>query len=85
MRAQEWSTLLLPELGLPGRQPEDPAVFPLQACAKYGRWREAYVPPGALELFVLLEREAIVRASAPQLARRSDELFVVDRVAADVG
>ncbi|MER6085437.1 site-specific integrase [Streptomyces sp. NPDC001833] len=50
MRIQEWSTLLLPELGLAvGRRPAA-ADVDLAACAKYGRPRMVYVPRDAMEL-----------------------------------
>ncbi|MFF7728810.1 site-specific integrase [Streptomyces sp. NPDC008001] len=50
MRAQEWSTLLLPELGLmAGDRPRTTDVD-LAACAKQKRPRSVYVPVGAMEL-----------------------------------
>jgi hypothetical protein len=47
MRPQEWRTLLLPELGGDTRRPGEPAVFTAQACAKYGKRREVFVPSAA--------------------------------------
>jgi len=88
MRLQEWSTLLLPELGEGRRRPGEPVTFTLQKCAKYEIAREVYVPPGALamvEHFLLLERPEIVEASAQGLARRRGELFVVSDVDHDQG
>jgi site-specific recombinase XerD len=83
MRLQEWSTLLLPELGEGVRQRGEPAEFELQACAKYEMARDVYVPPAALamvEAYLLLERPELAEASAAVLARRRDELFVVTKV-----
>ena len=83
MRLQEWSTLLLPELGEGVRRPDEPVVFELQKCAKYELPREVYVPPAALNMvdhYVLLERPELVEASARPLARRHKELFVVSEV-----
>jgi integrase len=80
MRKREWSTTLLPELE---RGHGGSAVFTVQACAKYGRRREIYAPPGALDLvetYVMLERAEVVERSAHSLARRHRELFVVDEV-----
>ncbi|MEU1447151.1 site-specific integrase [Streptomyces mirabilis] len=80
MRKREWSSVLLPELS---RRPGGPAGFVLQACAKYGRRRDVYVPAGPLDLvetYALLERAEIVERSARRLARRHRELFVVDSV-----
>ncbi|WP_460348663.1 hypothetical protein [Actinoallomurus acanthiterrae] len=88
MRLQEWSTLLLPELGEGIRRPGELATFDLQKCAKYEIAREVYVPPAALDMvdhFVLLERPEIVEASARVLARRHRELFVVSKVDHDQG
>ncbi|MFJ9005422.1 hypothetical protein [Streptomyces canus] len=64
MRIQEWSTLLLPELGLTGGLRPAVADVDLAACAKYGRPRSVYVPRDAMELldpYLLLERPEIVR------------------------
>ncbi|GAA2255217.1 hypothetical protein GCM10010402_08110 [Actinomadura luteofluorescens] len=83
MRLQEWSTLLLPELGVGVRRRGDPAEFELQKCAKYELARDVYVPPAALamvENYLLLERPESVEASAASLARRRSELFVVNAI-----
>ncbi|WP_119730098.1 hypothetical protein [Thermomonospora amylolytica] len=83
MRKREWSSVLLPELATGDRRPGDPVRFWLQACAKYGRQREVYVPVAALDLigtYVLLERRELAARSAGRLARRRRELFVVDDI-----
>jgi integrase len=83
MRPRQWSTVLLPELGVGVRRPGEPVELTLQACAKYGTRREVFVPAGALdavETFLLAERPEIVAASARTLARRRRELFVVTRI-----
>lgn len=88
MRPQEWATVLLPELGVGRRRPGEPVTFRVQACAKYGKCREIFVPTGALDAvdaFLLLERPELVAASARTLARRRSELFVVDRVDHETG
>jgi site-specific recombinase XerD len=88
MRPQEWSTVLLPELGVGRRRPADPVEFPVQACANYGKYREIYVPAGALDTvdeFLMLERPEIVAASAKALCQRRRELFVVDRIDHEAG
>ena len=88
MRPEEWSTVLLPELGVGRRRPGESVEFAVQACAKYGKYREIYVPPGAidaLENFLLIERPEIVAASAKSLARRRRELLVVDHIDHDTG
>ncbi|MFJ9155067.1 tyrosine-type recombinase/integrase [Streptomyces sp. NPDC102270] len=86
MRIQEWSTLLLPELGLlDGRQPAF-ADVDLKACAKFGRPRSVYVAPDAMELlapYLLLERPEIVAKAQRSLRRRHRELFVVQCLEAD--
>ncbi len=88
MRPEEWSTVLLPELGI-GYSPRRRSVtFPVQACAKYGKFREIYVPSGALdavENFLLLERPEVVASSAKWLARQRHDLFVVDHIDLDAG
>ena len=81
MRLGEWSTLLLPELGLDGGRPGAGVEIELAACAKFGRPRSVYAPRSALELvrtYVLLERRHIVAAAQATLAKRRSELFVVD-------
>jgi integrase len=68
MRPEEWSTVLLPELGI-GHSPRRRSVtFPVQACAKYGKFREIYVPSGAMdavENFLLLEPSCTANARKP--------------------
>jgi hypothetical protein len=62
--------------------------FGVQACAKYGKRREVFVPVGAVdavETFLLLERPELVAASAKMLARRHRELFVVSDIDHDTG
>ena len=75
--------MLLPELGI-GYSPRRRSVtFPVQACAKYGKFREIYVPSGALdavENLLLLERPEVVASSAKSLARQRHDLFVVDHI-----
>jgi hypothetical protein len=39
MRPEEWSTVLLPELGAGWRRPGESVEFALQACAKFGKYR----------------------------------------------
>lgn len=88
MRPQEWSTVLLPELGVGRRRPGESVEFPVQACAKYGKYREIYVPTGALDAvdtFLLVERPELVAASSKSLARRRRELFVVDHIDHEAG
>lgn len=88
MRPEEWSTVLLPELGVGHRQLGESVEFAVQACAKYGKYREIFVPAGALDAvdnFLLLERPDVVAASAKALSRRRRELFVVDRVDHEAG
>jgi len=88
MRKQEWSTLLLPELGEGWRRPADPVDLVLQACAKYQRRRVVYVPVAALrmlDVYLLLERPDLVRRSAQALAARRADLFVVDTIDHETG
>jgi site-specific recombinase XerD len=83
MRPEEWSTVLLPELGVGRRRPGESVEFAVQACAKYGKYREIYVPAAtvdAVEDFLLIERPELVAASERSLARRRRELFVVDHI-----
>ncbi len=83
MRPQEWATVLLPELGAGGRRPGEPVVFTVQACAKYGRRREVFVPAAALDSvgrYLLLERPGLAEPSARGLARRRRGLFVVSGI-----
>jgi integrase len=88
MRPEEWSTVLLPELHVGVRRPGESVEFAVQACAKYGTYREVYVPPAALDAldeFLLIERPDIVAASAKSLARRRRELLVVDHIDEETG
>lgn len=88
MRPVEWSTVLLPELSNGTRRPGEAVVFAVQAVAKYGRYREIFVPAGALETvetFVLLERPELVAASAKTLARNHRDLFVVNDIQTETG
>lgn len=83
MRWAEWSTVLLPELGIGVGHPVEQVDFTLQACAKYGKARGVYVPDdamSALEPYLLLERPEQAAVSAKRLERRASELFVVDRI-----
>ncbi|MET9881466.1 site-specific integrase [Actinacidiphila glaucinigra] len=86
MRIQEWSTLLLPELGLlDGGRPPTTQVD-LAACAKGEYPRSVYVPRDAMELldpYLLLERPQMVAAAQPTLRKKYRDLFVVDRIEAD--
>jgi hypothetical protein len=88
MRPEEWSTVLLPELGVGHRRHGEPVEFAVQACAKYGKYREVFVPTGALDAvdnFLLLERPEVVAASAKALALRRQDLFIVDRIDHETG
>jgi integrase len=88
MRWREWSTVLLPEIGLWPGTPGGAAEFTVQACAKYGKPRPIYVPEDAVEsadLFCLLERPDIVRRAARGLERKARDLFVVSEVDAAGG
>ncbi|MFJ2769558.1 hypothetical protein [Streptomyces sp. NPDC087300] len=82
-RWREWSTVLLPEIGLWPGMPGGAAEYTVQACAKYGKARTVYVPEDAVasaDLFCLLERPDIVRRAARTLERKARDLFVVDEV-----
>ncbi|WP_439948069.1 hypothetical protein [Streptomyces sp. BBFR109] len=82
-RWREWSTVLLPEIGLWPGMPGGAAEFTVQACAKYGKDRLVYVPEdavGSADLFCLLERPDIVRRAARTLERKARDLFVVGDV-----
>jgi hypothetical protein len=73
MRPEEWSTVLLPELGAGRRRPGESVEFAVQACAKYGKYRQIYVPSAAVDAvdnFVMIERPELIVASAKSLARR---------------
>ncbi|MET7710373.1 site-specific integrase [Micromonospora sp. NPDC005413] len=86
MRIQEWSTVLLPELGLlDGGRPRA-AELELGACAKFRHPRTVYVPADAVDVldpYLLLERPEIVEKAQPTLRRRHRDLFVVSRLEAD--
>ncbi|MEU9534764.1 hypothetical protein AB0D00_20940 [Streptomyces sp. NPDC048213] len=82
-RWREWSTVLLPEIGLWPGMPGGASEFIVQACAKYGKARTVYVPKdaiGSADLFCLLERPDIVRRAARTLERKARDLFVVGEV-----
>ncbi|WP_399468780.1 hypothetical protein [Streptomyces venezuelae] len=82
-RWREWSTVLLPEIGLWPGMPGGAAEFAVQACAKYGKERTVYVPRdavGSADLFCLLERPDIVRRAARGLERKARDLFVLGEV-----
>ncbi|MCX4826239.1 hypothetical protein OG883_42020 [Streptomyces sp. NBC_01142] len=82
-RWREWSTVLLPEIGLWPGMPGGAAEYTVQACAKYGKARTVYVPEDAVasaDLFCLLERPEIVRRAARTLERKARDLFVVGEV-----
>jgi len=88
MRRQEWSTVLLPELGIGVGHPVEQVVFTVQACAKYGKARSIYVPQDAMdamEPYLLLERPEQVAVSAKRLERRARDLFVVSRIEHETG
>jgi integrase len=88
MRPEEWSTVLVPELRVARRRPGESLEFAVQACAKYGKYREIYVPTGAMDAldnFLLIERPELVAASEKSLARRRRELFVVDYIDHETG
>ncbi|GAA0972077.1 site-specific integrase [Streptomyces rhizosphaericus] len=82
-RWREWSTVLLPEIGLWPGMPGGAAEYIVQACAKYGKARTVYVPEDAVasaDLFCLLERPDIVRRAARTLERKARDLFLVGEV-----
>lgn len=82
-RWREWSTVLLPEIGLWPGMPGGAVEYTVQACAKYGKARTIYVPEDAVasaDLFCLLERPDIVRSAARGLERKARDLFVVGEV-----
>jgi integrase len=83
MRLQEWSTVLLPELGIGAAKPGERVEFRLAACAKFGRPRTVGVPAGALSMistYLALERREVISTAQRTLKDRRDELFVVDDV-----
>jgi integrase len=83
MRLQEWSTLLLPELGIGRLRTGTGIDFTLQECAKYGLERTVWVPAAALDavdVFLMLERPQVVEKAQRSLKRRFRDLFVVDEI-----
>lgn len=86
MRLGEWSTVLLPELGIDParvRRPDEGVAFRLGACAKNQRPREVHVPRAALDsvaTYLLLERGLVVDTAQAGLAKRRSDLFVVTAV-----
>ncbi len=83
MRLQEWSTVLLPELGMGSVPPAQPVDFQLSACAKFGRPRAVHVASAVrsqIGTFLHVEREHTVQVAQSALAARRDELFLVTRV-----
>ncbi|MGW4241177.1 tyrosine-type recombinase/integrase [Nocardia sp. NPDC004722] len=85
MRLGEWSTVLLPELGLDpiANRAIDPkgVLFRLVACAKYQRPRDVHVPRSAIETvltYLRMERAHVVAAAQRTLIKRRAELFVVN-------
>ncbi|HZU54229.1 MAG TPA: site-specific integrase, partial [Actinocrinis sp.] len=88
MRLQEWSTMLLPELGVGARRPGEGVEFTLERCAKYGLMRRVWVPSAALDavdMFLLLERPQMVEKAQRSLKAHAPDLFMVERVDADRG
>lgn len=86
MRIQEWSTLLLPELGLMDGQRPASTYVDLSVCAKGKYPRSTYVPMDAMELldpYLLLERPLMVASAQHSLRRQYRDLFVVNRIEAD--
>ncbi|MGW2800786.1 tyrosine-type recombinase/integrase [Streptomyces sp. NPDC001269] len=86
MRIQEWSTLLLPELGLQDSSRPRTTDVDLAACAKRKQPRSVYIPADAMELFdpyLAIERPEIVAAAQRTLRRQHQDLFVVKRIEAD--
>ncbi|MCX4669632.1 site-specific integrase [Streptomyces sp. NBC_01381] len=80
MRKQEWSTLLIPELGEGWDNPAISSDFRLQACAKYKIARDAYVPAAAHQMihhYRQFERNAVAATAARNLARKAKDLFIV--------
>ncbi|MFD7982151.1 tyrosine-type recombinase/integrase [Kitasatospora indigofera] len=88
MRLQEWSTVLLPELGVGTVRAGELAEFDLAACAKFGRPRTVSVAPtvrSMVDTYVHMEREHIVEAAQRGLRARRESLFVVAEVDLDRG
>lgn len=82
MRKQEWSTLLLPELGEGWRRPAGrPGGSCVAGVREVPARRVVYVPIAALRMldaFLLLERPDLVRRSARALTARRVDLFVIE-------
>lgn len=88
MRLQEWSSVLLPEVGFGTVRPGEPVEFELGVCAKFGRPRPVRIPVSvrsAIGTFVQMEREEVVTAAQRSLAARRKELFVVGEVRGEAG
>lgn len=88
MRLQEWSTVLLPELGVGSAPAGQPVEFRLAACAKRGTPRNVHVASSVrmqIGTFIHLERDQIVRTAQAALKARRSELFIVSRVDSDAG
>ncbi|KUN57219.1 hypothetical protein AQJ46_48495 [Streptomyces canus] len=86
MRIQEWSTLLLPELGLEASARPYTTDVDLAACAKRKQPRSVYVPTDAMELldpYLTIERPEIVAKAQRTLRRQHRDLFVVTRIEAN--
>ena len=82
MRLQEWSTVLLPELGI-GSGPPSSIDFELGACAKRKRPRVVYVTEdvrASVETYCMLERREMVDAAQKSLRSRRADLFVIREV-----
>lgn len=86
MRLGEWSSVLLPELGIDPAQlcrPREGVTFRLGACAKNQRPREVHVPRAALDstaTYLSMERGHVVDAAQAGLAKRRADLFIVKPV-----
>lgn len=81
MRLQEFSTLLIPELGAAADGQK--FTFVIEKCAKYEKPRPIYL--GALarngaDAYLRGERVTTVQTSARTLERQADKLYVVDFV-----
>ena len=79
MRLTEWSTLLNVELDSTGSG----TSLVLQACAKNGRRRRAYIPSSTvqtIELYRNTERLSLVRKAQQTLSKRVSTLTLVDEI-----
>jgi site-specific recombinase XerD len=82
MRLQEWSTMLDVEAPAPAASATT-SSFRLEECAKGRRPRMVTLRDPVLrriDLYPRTERATVVHESAPGLARRGGELFVVDTI-----